>query len=205
MKSIKDTLNLINNIVKSLGKYDKVSIALVGGYGAIAYGVERTTVDMDFCIYTDTIHTKDTSAFVELLRTVLSDNFEIKFVQGSTIMDDPFKHDVIFIYDRTGEYPKIDFIVAKYKWELEGTKSAGPLEDIPFPVMPKPYLIAMKLKAGGKKDEYDIIELYELLTDEEKIKTLELAKLIRKDKNLLSLLRPRKVKPEKEDKDQLIS
>jgi len=30
-----------------------------------------------------------------------------------------------------------------------------PLEDIPFPVLPKPYLIAIKLKAGSK-DNLDI-------------------------------------------------
>lgn len=47
----------------------------------------------------------------------------------------------------------MDFIIARYKWELKGIKEARPLEDIPFPVIPKPYLIAMKLKAGGLKDE----------------------------------------------------
>lgn len=204
MKSIEDTLKLINSIVDSLSKGDNVNIALIGGYGAIAHGVERTTVDVDFCVYTDIIHEKDTSVFTGLLRNALPDNFEIKFIEGSKIMDDPFKHDVIFIHDKSGEYPRVDFIVAKYKWELEGTKLATPLEDIPFPVLPKPYLIAMKLKAGGPKDDYDVIELYELLTEEEKEKTLELAKLIHKDKKLARLIKPKKVKSEKEDRDQLL-
>jgi hypothetical protein len=204
MKSIEDTLKLIDSIVDSLSKTSKVDIALVGGYGAIAHGVERTTVDVDFCIYADIIHEKETSTFIGLLRNVLPDNFKIKFIEGSKIMDDPFKHDVIFIHDKSGEYPKVDIIVAKYKWELEGIKSAKPLEDIPFPVLPKPYLIAMKLKASGPKDDHDVIELYELLTEEEKEETHGLAKLIRKDKKLARLIKPKKVKREREDKDLLL-
>lgn len=204
MKSIEDTLKLINSIVNSLSKSDKVNIALVGGYCAIAHGVERTTADVDFCVYTDSIHKKDIGVFAGLLRNKLPGNFEIRFIEGSKIMDDPFKHDVIFIYDKSGEYPKVDIIIAKYKWELEGIKSSKPLEDIPFPVLPKPYLIAMKLRAGGPKDDYDVIELYGLLTDEEKVKTLELAKLIRMDKKLTKLTKPRKIKKVREDKDQLI-
>jgi hypothetical protein len=204
MRSIEDTLKLISSTVDSLSKNDEINIALVGGYGAIAHGVERTTADVDFCVYTAIIHEKDTSVFTELFRNALPDNFEIKFIEGSKIMEDPFKHDVIFIHDKSGEYPKIDIIVAKYKWELEGIKSAKPLQDISFPVLPKPYLIAMKLKAGGLKDDYDAAELYELLSDEEKEKTHELANLIHKEKKLARLIKPKKVKRTREDKDQLL-
>ncbi len=57
MKSIEDTLKLINKIAKSLSKKDEVNIAIVGGYAAIAHGVERTTTDVDFCIYSGIIKT----------------------------------------------------------------------------------------------------------------------------------------------------
>lgn len=204
MKSIEDTLKLIDKVVISLANHDKVTIALVGGYAAIAHGVERTTADVDFRMYTEIIHRKNIFAFIEILKKVIPNTFEVKFIEGSKIIDDPFQHDVIFLYDRTGEYPQIDLIIAKYKWELEGTKQAKPLEDIPFPVLPKPYLIAMKLKAGSLKDDHDIIELYNLLTEEEKNKTHELAKLIHKDKKLARLMKPRKIKIEKEDKDLLL-
>lgn len=204
MKSIEDTLKLIDRIATSLAKHDEVNIALVGGYAAIAYGVERTTADVDFCIYTEIIHRQNTPVFIEILKSVIPETFEIRFIEGSKIMDDPFKHDVIFLHDRSGEYPKIDLIIARYKWELEGTQQAKPLEDIPFPVLPKPYLIAMKLKAGSLKDDFDVVELYNLLTEEEKAKTHELAKLIHKDKKLSRLLKPKKVKREKEDKDLLL-
>jgi len=204
MKSIEDTLKLIDRIAVSLSEQDEVNIALIGGYAAIAYGVERTTADVDFCIYTEIIHRQNTPAFVEVLKSVIPEIFKIHLMEGSKIMDDPFKHDVIFLHDRSGEYPKIDLIVAKYTWELEGTQQAKPLEDIPFPVLPKPHLIAMKLKAGSLKDDFDVVELYSLLTKEEKAKTHELVKLIHKDKKLSRLLKPRKIASEKEDKDLLL-
>lgn len=204
MKSIDDTLKLIDKVVASLRNHDKVNIALVGGYAAIAHGVERTTVDVDFCIYTDAIHKNKTSVFIGQLQKIFPGNFELKFIEGSKIIGDPFKHDVIFIHDKSGDYPKVDFIIAKYKWELEGTTEATPLEDLPFPVLSKPYLIAMKLKAGSLKDDLDVVELYKLLNDEEKLKTHELAKLIHRDKKLTLLLKPRKTIKEKEDKDQLL-
>lgn len=204
MKSIEDTLKLIDRITAALSDQDDVTIALVGGYAAIAHGVERTTADVDFCIYTEIMHHQNAPAFIKLLKKVIPEYFQIKFIEGTTIINDPFKHDVIFFHDKSGKYPKIDFIVAKYKWELEGIQHSKPLEDIPFPVMPKPYLIAMKLKAGSPKDDFDIIELYSLLTDEEKTKTHELAKLIKRDKKLRQLLKPRKVKREREDKDLLL-
>lgn len=203
MKSIEDTLRLISSIVDSVSRGNVINIALVGGYAVIAHGVERTTADVDFCVYTDIISRNGAQAFAGFLRDAIPDNFEIKFVEG-TKMIDPFKHDIIFLNDRGGEYPRIDFIIAKYRWELEGIRSAMPLEDIPFPVLPKPYLIAMKLKAGGIKDDYDVVGLYGLLTEEEKMKTHELAKLIRMDKKLMKLIKPKKVKREREDKSQLI-
>lgn len=47
----------------------------------------------------------------------------------------------------------------------------------------------MKLKARSLKDDYDIVELYKLSTEEEKRKARELAKLIKKERKLLSLLK----------------
>jgi len=204
MKSIEDTLRIIDDIVTSINRYNRINIVLVGGYACIAHGIERTTSDVDFCIYSEIIYKKDTTNFVELLKKLIPVNFEIKYIEGSKILDDPFKHDVIFIYDKLGEYPKIDLIIAKYKWELEGIESATLLEDIPFPVLPKPHLIAMKLRAGSFKDDYDIVELYKLLTEEEKNKTHELAKLIHREQKLARLLKPPKVILEKEDRNLLI-
>lgn len=204
MRSIEDTLNLIDRVVASLSGSQRVAIALIGGYAAIAHGVERTTADIDFCIYAKSLHQKNTAIFIEALKKIIPETFDVEFVEGSKILDDSFRHDVIFLHDRSGDYPEIDFIIAKYKWELEGTQLAEPLEDLSFPVLPKPYLIAMKLKAGSLKDDYDISELYSLLNEEEKGKTHELAKLIHRDKKLARLVKPKKAKTEKEDTDLLL-
>lgn len=62
----------------------------------------------------------------------------------------------------------------------------------------------MKLKADSPKDDYDVIELYELLTDDEKKKTYELARLIHRDKKLARLIRPKRLRREEEDKALLL-
>jgi hypothetical protein len=98
----------------------------------------------------------------------------------------------------------MDFIISKYKWELEGLRNAKPLLDFPFPVLSIPYLIAMKLRAGGPKDYYDIVELYNFLTEEEKEKTIQLARLIKRDKNLSGLLETKKISLENPDDKTLL-
>lgn len=189
MKSIEDTLKLIDKLVHSFHKKDRLYIALAGGYAAIAHGVERTTADIDFCIYADFIQKGSSQELFLSLKEIIPERFETEFIEGTKFVDDPFQHDIIFLNDKLKEYPRIDFIIARYKWELEGLKEAGHLEDIPFPVLPKPYLIAMKLKAGSLKDDYDIVELYKLASEDEKRKTRELARLIKKEKKLLNLLK----------------
>jgi len=50
MKSIEDTLNIIQDIIKNFP--GDLEMALIGGYAAVLHGVERTTLDMDFlCLF----------------------------------------------------------------------------------------------------------------------------------------------------------
>jgi hypothetical protein len=193
MKSIEDILKIVVEIAEKFRKTSDIDIVLIGGYAVIAHGVARTTSDVDFFIYSGQIQ-EGTNEFLKIFKQALPGHFEIEFVEGSNMVDDPFPYDIIFLKDKSGEYPRIDFIIPRYKWELEGIKMSKPLEDIPFPVLPKPYLIAMKLKAGGPKDNLDIIELQPLLNLEEKKKTEQLAILIKRDKNLASLLKIEKPK-----------
>ena len=188
MKSIKDTLKIIRDITNALPV--KVDIALVGGYAAIVHGVERTTIDVDFCVYSNSIHETNSSEFFKLLTNNLPERFSARLMQGTKIPDDPLKHDIIFLDDNTGEYERIDFLIARYKWELEGIEQAEQIEDIPLPVLSKPYLCAMKLQATGYKDAADVVALIALMTQEEKKKTFELAKQIGRDKKLARLLNP---------------
>lgn len=203
MKSIEDTLNLVEKIIGSLRKEDKVYIALIGGYAVIAHGVARTTTDVDFCVYANRMKDEGVSSFVQRLKRVAPDGLQIRLSAGSKQTDDPFRHDVIFFEDGSGQYPKMDWIVVRYQWELEGLKKARPLRDFPFPVLPKPYLVAMKLKAGGPKDDFDVIELFGFLKRSEQARARQLAKLIHREKNLSRLLKPRKFQGE-DDKDLAI-
>ena len=205
MKSIEDTLNLVRAAVDSLSDRDDVQIALIGGYAAISYGVPRTSVDVDFCVYSRSIHEKGPDVFADRLRSALPTGFIITLTEGTRMLDDPFKHDVISIDDPSFEYPHIDIIIAKYQWELEGVKAASCPADLPFPVMPKPYLIGMKLRAGGFKDDYDVSELYQSLTEEEKAATHDLAARIHRDRKLADLLGRSRQSSEDDDTSGLIT
>jgi hypothetical protein len=188
MKSILDTLKTIRDITNALPV--KSNIVLTGGYAAIQHGVERTTLDLDFCIYADIIETSGTTGFFSVLKNHLPKRFEAQLMQGTKIADDPFKHDLIRITDTQKEFLRVDLLIARYKWELEGMLQAETIKDVPIPVLSKPYLAAMKLLATGYKDAHDVVTLMALMTDAEKAKTQELAKRIGRDKKLQRLLSP---------------
>ncbi|MFA5073789.1 MAG: nucleotidyl transferase AbiEii/AbiGii toxin family protein [Nitrospirota bacterium] len=196
MRSIRDTLETIRDITNALPV--KVTIVLTGGYAVIAHGVERTTLDLDFCVYSDIIETTNTAAFFDILKKNLSKRYEAELRQGSKIPDDPFKHDLIRIIDNQKEFLRIDLLIARYKWELEGMEQAVHLDDVPLPVLSKPYLVAMKLQATAYKDYQDVVSLFELMTEEEREKTRELAKRTHRDKKLARILSP---PPEEEVKE----
>ena len=204
MKSIEDTLKFVTDIVCDLRKTIDIDIALVGGYAVISHGVGRTTMDVDFLLYSGYIQ-ESSSKFVDLFNRAVPADFELKWVEGSRMWGDPFPYDVIFLTDKSGEYPKMDFIIPRYKLELEGLKKAKPLKGFPFPVIPRPYLIAMKLRAGGPRDYADILDLFRLLDHREKEEAQQLAVLIKRDKTLRRLLEPEKMdQDEPADEDLLI-
>lgn len=188
MKSIKDTLKIIQDIINALPV--ETDIALAGGYAVILHGVERTTIDIDFCLYSDFIKSTDAGSFFRMLKKYLPGRFKAKLIEGSKIPDDPFKHDVIFIEDKMKKFLRIDLLIARYKWELEAIKQAETIRGIPVPVLTKPYLAAMKLRSTGLKDASDVVNLVSLMTTKEKTKTFELAKRTGRDKKLARLLAP---------------
>lgn len=188
MKSIKDTLKIIRDIINALPV--EADIALAGGYAAILHGVERTTIDIDFCLYSDFIKSTDTDSFYRMLKKYLPERFKAKLIEGSKIHDDPFKHDVIFIEDKKKKFLRIDLLIARYKWELEAIKQAVTIKGITVPVLTKPYLVAMKLRSTGLKDASDVVNLLGIMTAREKAKTFELAKRVGRDKKLDRLLAP---------------
>src|SRR3990172_1399066 len=203
MKSIEDTLKIIHDIIKNF--QGDLAVALIGGYAAVLHGVDRTTLDMDFCVYSDIIHSsKDSSVFFDLLLKCLPERFEARIIKGSLIPDDPFKHDVIFIEDKMCEFMRIDFLIARYKWELDAILSAVSVEGIPVPIVTKPYLAALKLRATGYKDASDIVTLIHIMSKDEKEKTLELAKRIGRDKKLQEFLSQSREEHDEDLQEELI-
>ncbi|MBM4135261.1 MAG: hypothetical protein FJ241_00315 [Nitrospira sp.] len=203
MRSIEDTLKIIQDIIKRFPA--DLDIALIGGYAAVLYGVERTTLDIDFCVYSSDIHSSGDSAnFYKLLSGCLPERFDARMIKGSSMQDDPFKYDVIFIDDKMGEFMRIDFLIARYKWELDAIRSAITIEGIPIRVITKPYLAALKLRSTGYKDAGDVVSLMNLMTEDEKAKTFELAKRIGRDKKLENLLSPLEEERHEDIREELL-
>jgi len=125
-------------------------------------------------------------------------------IKGSLIPDDPFKHDVIFIEDKMGEFMRIDFLIARYKWELDAIRTAVRVDGIPVPIVTKPYLAALKLRATGYKDASDIVTLVHIMSKDENEKTLELAKQIGRDKKLKEFLAQLQEEPDEDLPEDLI-
>lgn len=189
MKSIADTLRVIKNAVTGFEKETKKEayLALIGGYAVIFHGVERTTLDVDACFYS--LGETCGKTFHSYLRKNLPARFRVRFMAASKDLSDPLKHDIIIIDDAKGEYPRIDILTARYKWELEGLKKSKDIKRLSFPVMPLPYLMAMKLRAGGRKDDLDVLEMLKLMSKDELEKGKELAKTVGRDRKLQSLLK----------------
>ncbi len=189
MKSIKDTLAVIQNVVEQFNKeaQNKAVVALIGGYAAIYFGAARTTFDVDLCLYFS--NKEPGRVFHRFLKKTLPERFTIRFFGGSKYPSDPLGHDLIVIHDTKDEFPKIDILIARYKWELLGLEKAPFSEGLSFPVMPVPYLIMMKLMAGGRKDELDILDMVKGISKEDLKEIQILAKTMGRDKKLRSLLK----------------
>lgn len=189
MKSIVDTLSVIKNAVtafeKKTGK--NAYIALIGGHAVIFYGVERTTLDIDTCFYS--LEERPGKSFYDFLRRHLPKRFKLRLMETSKDPSDPLKHDIIIIDDIKEEYPRIDILIARYKWELEGLKQAAVSKELSFRIITIPCLIAMKLQAGGMKDDLDVIEMLKTMSREKIENCRKLAKTVGRDRKFSSLLK----------------
>lgn len=188
MKSIGDTLAVIRSAVTEFERAtnNEALVALIGGYAVIFHGVERTTLDVDVCFYAG--EKRHGVSFYAFLKKYLPPRFKIRFMEASKDPSDPLKHDLIIINDKHGEHPRIDILMVRYQWELEGLRKAKLIDKFSFPIMPLPYLLAMKLKAGGRKDELDALEILQGMPEREIKKTKELARKIGRDKKFQTLL-----------------
>lgn len=188
MKHIKRSVEEIDSLLRRFPqerKYSDLKVALIGGIAAIAHGVERTTSDIDFLI-----HAEPSENLLEDLAGFLRENGHHKMRTYKAGLDstDPLRHDLILLE----EDRRMDFLIARYQWELEGLQGAERGRPIyrgtAIYLFPKPHLLAMKLKAGGPKDDADVFYLYQLLNEDERIKAEELAETVRRKKRFKSIL-----------------
>lgn len=188
MRSITDTLHLVRSVIDKFSKEKKKEIlfALIGGHASIFYGAERTTLDVDLCLYAPSSSSDELYAF---LKEKFKKHFEVKLFKSADDPTDPLKHDIIIIKESQGRYPRIDILIAHYKWEIEGLKQAKLIQKISFPIMPLPYFICMKLLAGGIRDDYDVIEILKNISNDDLNAVKNLAQKIRRDKKLERLLK----------------
>lgn len=161
-------------------------IALIGGEAIIMHGIPRVTIDTDFLLNFSDKERKTinlTRNFASFLKQHLGERMGVKHYEAAKDSSDPLKHDLIVIKDAENEFSKLDILFANYEWELEGLNQTEL-----FKPLPKPFLIGMKLMAGGPQDDQDIRNLYLIMDENEKEKAASIAKLIRRDKNLLRII-----------------
>lgn len=83
----------------------------------------------------------------------------------------------------------MNFLSVYYTYEKQGIDTAAPIPGLePLKLLDIPYLILMKIQAGGAKDKSDIIELYRIAAQEQKMKIIDVAKHFHKWEELNRLL-----------------
>lgn len=188
--------SLLKTVTECIDKFaEQVSVtrlaAIVGGEAVIMHGIPRTTIDIDILLFCGD-EKKDIGnigkKFVSFLRQEIEGRFEVKHFEASKDPSDPLKHDLIIITDPENRFKKLDILIANYQWELEGLKRMDSPHTGPLYPYPKEYLVGMKLMAGGVQDEEDIRNLFLVMSDSEKQKAWDIARLIRRDKNLSRVL-----------------
>lgn len=190
---MKSLLKIVTDCIDSFSKQTNVTrlAAIVGGEAVIMHGIPRTTIDLDVLFYCgdEKKPISDTGkSFASFLRQELGEQFEVKNFEASKDPFDPLKHDLIIITDPEKRFKKLDILIANFQWELEGLKSMDSSHTGPLYPYPKEYLVGMKLMAGGVQDREDIRNLFLVMSELETEKAWELARLIRRDKNLAAIL-----------------
>ena len=170
--------------------------AIIGGEAIILHGIPRTTIDIDILFYyqsnDENFNINIAKLFTAFLHEKLGKRFNIKYFEASKDPFAPLKHDLIIITDSENQFKKLDILVANHQWEVEGLKGMESPHAGSLHAYPKAYLAAMKLMAGGAQDEEDVRNLFLVMSDGEKEKAWDLARLIRRDKNLSRLLSERR-------------
>jgi len=191
---MKSLLKTVTDCIDNFSEQANVTrfAAIIGGEAVIMHGIPRTTIDLDvllFCGDEKKSMSDIGKAFALFLRQELGELFEVKIFEASKDPFDPLKHDLIIITDLEKRFKKLDILIVNYQWELEGLRSMDTSHTGPLYPYPKEYLVGMKLMAGGPQDDEDIRNLFLVMSDSEKEKAWELARLIKRNKNFSKILK----------------
>ncbi len=205
---MKNLLKIVTECIDSFAERKNINrlAAIIGGEAVILHGIPRTTLDIDilvFCGDKGNYISDFGKRLATFLQQQLRDRFEVKVFEASKDAFDPLRHDLIIITDSEKRFKKLDILIANYEWELEGLRSMPSPHAGSLQAYPKPYLVGMKLMAGGVQDEEDIRNLFFIMSESEKEKAWELARLIRRDNNLSRLLSENR-RNKKSNQDDLV-
>ncbi len=190
---MQNLLKIVTECIDSFSKKENITrlAAIIGGEAVILHGIPRTTIDLDILLFymsEEKAIGNLVNKFASFLRQELGDRFEVKDFEASEDPFDSLRHDLIIITDSENRFKKLDILIANFDWELEGLKSMDSPGRGAIQVYPKSYLVGMKLVAGGAQDEEDVRNLFLVMSDSEKEKAFDLARLIKRDKNLSKIL-----------------
>ncbi len=205
---MKNLLKIVTECIDSFAERKNINrlAAIIGGEAVILHGIPRTTLDIDilvFCGDKGNYISDFGNSLATFLQQQLRDRFEVKAFEASKDAFDPLRHDLIIITDSEKRFKKLDILIANYEWELEGLRSMPSPHAGSLQAYPKPYLVGMKLMAGGVQDEEDIRNLFFIMSESEKEKAWELARLIRRDNDLSRLLSENR-RNKKSNQDDLV-
>ena len=155
-----------------------ISHCLVGGYAVAVHGIPRQTVDIDFLIALPATKTDD---FTNLLRIK-----GYKATHRKTDLLDPLG-DVFFVQT---EVP-VQLICAKYQHHLAAIERAVLIDysGQKIRVVTAEDLVIFKLKAGGPRDLWDAENLLAFNQNLDLEYLLSVAKELRVDRRLKSLIK----------------
>ncbi len=190
---MKSLLKIVTECIDNFSRQNNLPrlAAIIGGEAVIMHGIPRTTLDLGILCFWET-DPKDgdplIKRFSSFLKKKLGVRYEVKAFEASKDPFDPLKHDLLIITDSEKRYKKLDILIANYRWEIEGFNDMNSPDKGPLQIYPKPYLVGMKLMAGGIQDEEDIRNLFLIMSDAEKETAWKIAQQIKLDRNLSRIL-----------------
>jgi len=149
------TLHLAGEVAQALAT-EGASVAVIGALALAAHGYSRRTGDFDLATATDPF-------------TVLRRVRDAFAARGLTVelrepdMEDPLGGVLVVEAPLTSPIEVVNFLnpyaPSRGRIGIAAVKTATPLQEGGLPVVDLPHLVALKLYAGGRKSELDVLEV----------------------------------------------